>query len=138
MKNVVAVSVFRATTFENNFGMLITDGPMAGLLARGVVIVDKEGKATDSMKVMGLDTKKTTLPKEVTVKLNNFIEQYLKGTSWENVSQSIVDYKDELKATTNPMIIGLPKGVQKIEEYTKIYNEQGMQARLPGDRKSVV
>lgn len=44
LKNVVAVSVFRDTTFENNFGMLIIDGPMAGLLARGVVIVDKEGK----------------------------------------------------------------------------------------------
>ena len=44
LNNVVTISVFRDTTFEHKFGMLLKDGPLAGLLARGVVIVNKEGK----------------------------------------------------------------------------------------------
>jgi DNA polymerase elongation subunit (family B) len=95
-------------------------------------IVDKEGKATDSMKVMGLDTKKTTLPKEVTEKLNNFIELYLKGMSWDEIADKIVAYKDELRNTNDLMIIGLPKGVQKVEEYTSDFQNYGDKARLPG------
>lgn len=95
-------------------------------------VVDKEGKASDSMKVMGLDTKKTTLPRHVGDKLNGFIERYLKGSSWEQIAQDIVAYKDELRTTADPMLIGLPKGVQKIEEYTEEYKRVGESARLPG------
>ena len=30
--------------FDKNYGVLIADGPLAGLLARAVVVIDKEGK----------------------------------------------------------------------------------------------
>ncbi len=41
---VIPLSAFRCSCFEDGYGMLITDGPLKGLLARGVVIVDEQGK----------------------------------------------------------------------------------------------
>lgn len=84
-------------------------------------VVDVEGTRTDKMKVMGLDTKKTTLPVEVSDRLNGFIERYLKGEPWEDVSRSIVQYKEELTNSTDIMAIGLPKGVKNLEDYTYRY-----------------
>lgn len=94
-------------------------------------LVDLDGKKVDKMKVMGLDTKKTTLPAEVSAVLNKHIERFLKGESWESVSASIVEYKDELMNSTDPLRIGLPKGVKKIESYTAAFDEN-FEARLPG------
>lgn len=93
-------------------------------------LVDLDGKTVDKMKVMGLDTKKTTLPAEVSAKLNGFIERFLKGESWDSVSELIVTYKDEL-IQAGPMEIGLPKGIKGIEEYAAKYEEDA-DARLPG------
>lgn len=42
--NVVPVSDFRATGFDKTYGLLMTSGPLKGLLARSVVVIDKEGK----------------------------------------------------------------------------------------------
>lgn len=94
-------------------------------------LVDLDGKKVDKMKVMGLDTKKTTLPAEVSGVLNKFIERFLKGETWEEVSKSIVEYKEELMNSTDPLRIGLPKGVKKIESYTAAFDED-FEARLPG------
>jgi DNA polymerase elongation subunit (family B) len=94
-------------------------------------ILDHDGKAVDKMKVMGLDTKKTTLPKDVSKKLNGFIERYLKGESWDTVAQDIVAYKDEILNAKDIMKIGLPKGIKGIEEYEKEY-EIDKDCRLPG------
>lgn len=44
IENVVALSQFRCSCFEDSYGMLIVDGPLKGLLARGVVVIDEEGK----------------------------------------------------------------------------------------------
>ncbi|MDR1202962.1 MAG: thiol peroxidase [Tannerellaceae bacterium] len=41
---VIPLSIFRNSTFEDNYGMLLTDGPLKGLLTRGVIIVDEAGK----------------------------------------------------------------------------------------------
>jgi thiol peroxidase len=46
LKNVVPASVFRAADFGNGYGQTITTGPLAGVLARAVVVIDKEGKVT--------------------------------------------------------------------------------------------
>lgn len=46
LKNVVPASVFRAADFGNSYGQTITTGPLAGVLARAVVVIDKEGKVT--------------------------------------------------------------------------------------------
>lgn len=95
-------------------------------------LIDLDGKTVDKMKVMGLDTKKTTLPAAVSKELNKFIERYLKGETWESISVSIVDYKEKLINSEDVTLLGLPKGVKGIEEYTNIYIEQGKAARLPG------
>jgi len=44
LKNVVPVSVFRSADFGKNYGQTITTGPLAGVLARAVVVIDPEGK----------------------------------------------------------------------------------------------
>jgi DNA polymerase elongation subunit (family B) len=94
-------------------------------------LVDKDGNPCDKMKVMGLDTKKTTLPKAVSDKLNGFIERLLKGETWEDVSVDIVAYKEVLINSKDIMDIGLPKGCNKVEMYTKDY-ELNPTTRLPG------
>lgn len=41
--NVTATSAFRSS-FGEDYGITLTDGPMAGLLGRAVVVVDADGK----------------------------------------------------------------------------------------------
>jgi len=94
-------------------------------------IVDNEGQKVDKLKVMGLDTKKTTLPKEVSSTLNGFIGDLLRGSTWDDVAKRIVDYQDYIATTTDIMAIGLPKGVKKVEYYTGEY-EADEKARIPG------
>ena len=44
LNNVVSASVFRSPEFGKNYGVTITDGPLAGLLSRAVVIIDENKK----------------------------------------------------------------------------------------------
>ena len=44
IEDVVAVSDFRDGAFGRAYGMRIADGPLAGLLARSVIVLDAEGK----------------------------------------------------------------------------------------------
>lgn len=41
---VIPLSAFRCSCFEDKYGILMVDGPLKGLLARGVVVVNTEGK----------------------------------------------------------------------------------------------
>ncbi|MBD5214390.1 MAG: thiol peroxidase [Bacteroidales bacterium] len=41
--NVTPASAFREPEFAKNYGVLIVDGPLKGLLARAVVIIDEKG-----------------------------------------------------------------------------------------------
>ncbi|MCB1177335.1 MAG: thiol peroxidase [Leptospiraceae bacterium] len=43
IKNVETLSIFRNNEFATNYGVKILDGPLAGLLARSVVVVNEEG-----------------------------------------------------------------------------------------------
>ncbi len=43
LTEVVPLSAFRSPGFGRDYGVLITDGPMAGLLARAVVVVSPDG-----------------------------------------------------------------------------------------------
>jgi len=90
-----------------------------------------DGYKVDKIKVMGLDTKKTTLPKEVSAKLNGYIERYLKGDDWGQIAEDIVAYKEVLSHPDNIMSIGLPKGIQGIEDYTNKLRQDPTH-RLPG------
>ncbi len=95
-------------------------------------IVDDEGEKVDKLKVMGLDTKKTTLPAEISKRLNKFVERLLKGEEWDSIAGDIVDFKSELTTTEDVMSIGLPKGIKGIEEYTNLLKVYGDKQRLPG------
>jgi thiol peroxidase len=44
IKNVVTLSEFRDTDFGKDYGLEIVDSPMAGLLARAVIILDEKGR----------------------------------------------------------------------------------------------
>ena len=44
LENVVTLSDFRTGQFGSDYGIEIVDGPLAGLLARAVVVTDKTGK----------------------------------------------------------------------------------------------
>jgi thiol peroxidase len=44
LEAVVSVSDFRTGAFGDAYGMKIVDGPLAGLLARSVLIIDESGK----------------------------------------------------------------------------------------------
>ncbi len=41
LDNVVPLSVFRSPDFGRNYGVMMTSGPLAGLLARAVVVLDQ-------------------------------------------------------------------------------------------------
>lgn len=43
IENVVSTSAFRSS-FGEDYGVTMTDGPLAGLLARSVVVLDTDGK----------------------------------------------------------------------------------------------
>ncbi len=42
IENVVVASAFRSPMFAQKYGLLIVDGPLAGLLARAVIVLDEE------------------------------------------------------------------------------------------------
>jgi thioredoxin-dependent peroxiredoxin len=44
IKNVIPLSGFRDTSFGKAYGVDIIDGPMAGLYARSIVVIDANGK----------------------------------------------------------------------------------------------
>jgi thiol peroxidase len=44
LQNVQPVSVFRNPEFGEKYGVMIEDGPVAGLLSRAVVVIDENGK----------------------------------------------------------------------------------------------
>ncbi len=44
INNLVTLSGFRDSSFGKDYGIDITDGPLAGLYARSIVVVDEEGK----------------------------------------------------------------------------------------------
>ncbi len=43
LDNVVTLSMMRNFDFGNDYGVLIVDGPLAGLLARAVLVIDENG-----------------------------------------------------------------------------------------------
>ena len=95
-------------------------------------LIDLDGKPVDKIKIMGLDIKKTTMPKHVATVLLGIIEELLRNDDWNAIEQRIVDYKDKLRENTNILDIGLPKGIKGIEDYTEAFKVQGDSTRLPG------
>lgn len=48
LTQVTTLSSFRNATFGDDYGLTIVDGPLAGLLARAIIIIDAHGKVVYS------------------------------------------------------------------------------------------
>lgn len=46
LENVIPLSMMRSRNFAKDYGVLITDGPLAGITARAVVVVDENDNVT--------------------------------------------------------------------------------------------
>jgi len=44
LENIVSLSTFRSPTFGTDYGVQIVDGPLAGLMSRAVLVLDKDNK----------------------------------------------------------------------------------------------
>jgi thiol peroxidase len=44
LKNVEPLSLMRSRKFAEDYGVLLIDGPLAGITARAVVVIDEQGK----------------------------------------------------------------------------------------------
>lgn len=51
LEHVVSASTFRSPAFGDAYGVRITDGPLAGLMARAIVVIDGRGTVVDSQLV---------------------------------------------------------------------------------------
>jgi DNA polymerase elongation subunit (family B) len=94
-------------------------------------VVDNEGVPVNKLKVMGLDTIRTTLPKVISKEINKFIERVLQGEDWNTIADDIVEYKEILNNNKDVRVIGLPKGIKNLEKYTNEYKDNN-NCNLPG------
>lgn len=46
LDNVIPLSIFRSRDFVAHYGLRLTDGPLEGLMARAVIVVDESGKVS--------------------------------------------------------------------------------------------
>ena len=102
-----------------------------------LLVNDKEGKRVDELKVMGLDTKKTILPKYIQDALNNYLGRFLRGEDWDKIAEEIVEFKDNMRQS-DISLLGLPKGVNKVELYLQALQLEGEKARLPGHVRAAI
>lgn len=84
-------------------------------------LVYAEGSFTDKIKLMGVQLKKTTIPKPIATKLSTFIQQLLKGRDWAEIGEDIVNYKEYILTDAPVDLIGLPKGIKGLEEKEEQY-----------------
>ena len=48
IENVTPLSLMRSRNFAKDYGVLITDGPLAGITARAIVVIETDGKVSYS------------------------------------------------------------------------------------------
>lgn len=56
IKNVVSLSMMRSRNFAKDYGVLIQDGPLEGIAARAVVVLDRNNKVVHSQLVPEIAT----------------------------------------------------------------------------------
>ena len=56
INNVVVASAFRSPLFAQKYGLQIVDGPLAGLLARAVIVMDEDDKVLYTQLVSEITT----------------------------------------------------------------------------------
>jgi DNA polymerase elongation subunit (family B) len=94
-------------------------------------LTDFEGHRVNKLKIMGLDFKRTTLPKVISNKLVDMLKTILvPDPDWKQFDKDVVEYKRELKKSS-VFDLGLPKGVNNVAEYTQRL-QQDPKSRTPG------
>ncbi len=78
----------------------------------------EEGVKKDKMKVMGLQIKRTNIPKPISLQITKYFEEYLKGENWLEIAKKVVNYKKHIKES-DLLDIGIPRGVNNIEKYVQ-------------------
>lgn len=101
-------------------------------------LINLEGDDVDKMKVMGLQIKKTSIPKPIAKQLTSFIEQLLKRGDWKDISTQIVEYREKILKSPNVMDIGLPKGIKGLEDYHDRWKRNEPDLRLPGAHAAAI
>jgi thiol peroxidase len=56
VQNIVTLSMMRSKDFAKDYGVLIQDGPLAGICARAVVVLDKDNKVVYTQLVPEITT----------------------------------------------------------------------------------
>jgi thiol peroxidase len=51
LENVIPLSAMRSRKFAKDYGVLLTDGPLAGIMARAVVVIDENDRVVHSQLV---------------------------------------------------------------------------------------
>lgn len=51
LSHIVSLSTLRAPAFGRDFGVVITDGPLAGLMSRAVVVLDRDNRVAYTQQV---------------------------------------------------------------------------------------
>lgn len=100
-------------------------------------LVDLDGFRVDKMKTMGLELKKTTLPKYCQVKLTDFVYRLLKGEPWKVIECEIVEFKRSIMSSTDVLSFGIPKGVNGIEKWLAEL-ELDPNANVPGHVRAAI
>lgn len=97
----------------------------------------KDGKKSDTFKIMGVQIKKTGLPKYIRNNLTEYMKIFLRGKPWKELGYEIVNYRDSVKNSNDILLLGLPKQIKGFEDYAKAYKDKAPSVpltslKLPG------
>lgn len=95
-------------------------------------LVYADGAPTDKTKLMGVQLKKTTIPKPIAVTLTKFVQELLKGRPWQDIANDIVSYQEFIVNDAPVALIGLPKGINGIEAKEEEYRAGNTNVSLSG------
>jgi DNA polymerase elongation subunit (family B) len=103
-------------------------------------IVEKDGNKVDKMVTKGLQIKKTNTPKLIRKMLSSHFERLLKGEPWKSVGVSILEHREKiLKAEKLDLDrLGLPKRVNKLEEYTGYFENAHKGVTITGHAMAAI
>ena len=110
MKNVIPVTELRNRDFGLSYGLRIVDGPLAGLLARAVVVLDEQGTVIFSKLVPELKTEPDYGPVLAVLEKETRLKMYVPKPPRQNIQGST--------RTMNPV---MTEGLDEISKGTRCH-----------------
>lgn len=96
-----------------------------------------DGSKTDKIKLMGVQLKKTTIPKKVAQKLTSIVQSLLKDGNWRELSGELVEYNDHMMSDAPYDLIGIPGGVKNVTAKEEEY-KLNPKAKLSGGESAAI